>query len=204
MARDFAKCLYFTLSWEGGWSDNPEDPGGCTMQGVTLATYRAYRDDETLTCEDLRGITDAEIRAIYHDGYWRPVWGYRLPVGLDLEVFDWGVTSGPSRAVKVLQELAGSAQDGIMGPDTLAATSEWVEKTGIADAIVAYANARQRYYESLPTWPEFGKGWTNRNQACMDQALQMASRMPPAYPVGLEERVARLEAWARSFAETDA
>ena len=42
MIDNFEYCLSVVLENEGGWSDHPRDPGGATMKGVTLKTFRAY------------------------------------------------------------------------------------------------------------------------------------------------------------------
>ncbi len=60
MNRNFQRALSLVLKSEGGWSDNPADPGGATMRGVTLATFRRYIDPKG-TKDDLRHITDARL-----------------------------------------------------------------------------------------------------------------------------------------------
>ncbi|MCH3765079.1 glycosyl hydrolase 108 family protein, partial [Campylobacter coli] len=67
---NFKNCLAVTLKQEGGWSDNAKDPGGATMKGVTLATYRRRRPNATK--QDLRNITQAELEEIYLSDYWLP------------------------------------------------------------------------------------------------------------------------------------
>ncbi|MBI4046798.1 MAG: glycoside hydrolase family 108 protein, partial [Devosia nanyangense] len=108
-----------TLTYEGGWSDHPADPGGATMKGITLAVYRRYRPGATKA--NLRGISSAEVERIYREGYWNPVRGDDLVRGLDLTVFDYGVNSGPVRSIKALQQVVGVGVDGIMGPATILA-----------------------------------------------------------------------------------
>ena len=104
MARaNFAAALSAVLLHEGGWANNPKDPGGATMKGVTLATYRRYRPGATK--EQLRNISDEELRTIYRDGYWDEVRGDDLPSGIDFATFDFAVNSGPSRAAKFLQRV---------------------------------------------------------------------------------------------------
>jgi uncharacterized protein YgiM (DUF1202 family) len=69
----FAKSLAFVLRWEGGWADNPADPGGATMKGITIGTYtrwRAAHGQAAPTKAQLRAISDDEVSAIYKAWYW--------------------------------------------------------------------------------------------------------------------------------------
>lgn len=169
MARDtFAAALAAVLKHEGGWSDHPSDPGGATMRGITLATYRQYRPGATK--QDLRNITDAELQRIYRDGYWNVIRGDDLPAGLDLAVFDFAVNSGPARAAIYLQNIVGAAPDGKIGPLTLAAVAKLNPVTLISDL----CSHRLAFLERLSTWPVFGKGWTKRVNDVRILATQMA------------------------------
>lgn len=203
----YPESYAFTLQFEGGYVDHPEDPGGCTNKGITIGTLRAWRNDPNVTCADVRMLTDEEAAEIYAENYWKPVWGDDLPVGLNTQVWDWGVNSGPHRSIMALQQLVGSADDGVMGPKTLEAAKTHVASAGIDATIEAYGAKRQAFYESLSTWPTFGKGWTDRNDACMALGKDLAGMEPQSPDVSaMQERVAALEAkvdllerWASSF-----
>lgn len=191
MRDNFAACLAETLRHEGGWSDHPKDPGGATMKGVTLATYRRWRPGATK--DDLRRITDAEIAAIYRKGYWDAVRGDDLPAGLDLVAFDAAVNSGPKRGAIWLQAGLGVPQDGRIGPATLQAA----ELAGASMAIDRACDARLSWLRHLRTWGTFGKGWTRRVNDVRAAAKRMASDRPvpkptPAQPVN---PLAALFAW---------
>lgn len=84
-------CLPFVLREEGGFVNDLHDPGGATNQGITIATFRAWRHDPTATVAQLRAITPAETRAIYGTLYFQAAACDRLPIGLDLAVFDGAV-----------------------------------------------------------------------------------------------------------------
>lgn len=96
MKDNFAACLRLTLAYEGGWSDNPADPGGATMKGITLATYSAWLGKDATKAE-LKAIPQAHIEAIYRHEYWDKVRGDDLPAGLDLVAFDAAANSGVKR-----------------------------------------------------------------------------------------------------------
>lgn len=153
---NFPRCLAVTLPHEGGWSDHKKDPGGATMKGVTLATYRQYRPGATKA--QLRAITDAEVEAIYRKGYWNPVRGDQLPAGVDLATFDYGVNSGPSRAARALQASVGAAQDGAVGPKTVDAS---LKRDAVA-TVQAICARRLSFVRGLSTFSTFGKGWSRR------------------------------------------
>ena len=116
-------CDAFTAQAEGGYTADPADPGNWTGGACGSGTCNGTKygiaasqhpemDIESLTVEQA-----AQLRA----PYWVEVGGDKLPKGLDLAVYDFGITSGPGRSVKALQQLLGVTQDGEIGPDTVAA-----------------------------------------------------------------------------------
>lgn len=157
MKENFARSLDLVLQSEGGWSDHPSDPGGATMKGITMDVYRRYKQ-RTVTKQELRNITQAEIEEIYQDGYWTPSHCDDLPGGVDYLVFDFAVNAGPGRAAKTLQAALGVTQDGLIGPVTMAQ----VNASDPAALIASYSVAKERFYRSLPTFGVFGTGWLNR------------------------------------------
>ena len=164
----FDRCLETVLRQEGGFVDHPRDPGGATNMGITLATLRAFRDAE-VTADDVRDLTRAEAREIYRARYWTPMRCADLPAGLDLMVFDFGVNAGPSRAVRLLQRVAGVSADGSIGPITLAAARA-VPAGGLVEAM---AEGRLDYYRGLDGFATFGRGWTARVEEVRRAALAM-------------------------------
>jgi lysozyme family protein len=173
MRDGLARALAFTLKYEGGWSDHPNDPGGATMKGVTRATYEAYLDRPVSKAE-LRAIPDAHLLDIYETRYWKPVRGDDLPGGLDMCVFDFAVNSGIVRASKALQTLVGAPEDGKIGDQTLAALVVDTEQQGVPALVRAYNGSRMHFLRGLNTWPTFGRGWTARVNALTQEALKVA------------------------------
>ena len=206
MKENFAACLAETLRHEGGWSDHPKDPGGATMKGVTLDTYRRWRPGATKA--QLRAITDAEVAAIYRKGYWDAVNADDLPAGLDLVAFDGAVNSGPSRGAKWLQAGVGAKQDGKVGPATIAAARAYDTRTAVNRA----CDARLAFLKTLGTWPTFGKGWSRRVASVRSTALAMAAPPRPApkpavYPPANSPAAPQTGFWAwlnRIFGGTNA
>jgi hypothetical protein len=103
----FADCLAFTLQAEGGFVDNPADPGGATNMGVTLATFRQWLDDPRAGAGQLRDMARSTAAAIYRGLYWNPLRADLLPPGVDLMVFDFGVNAGIWRSARLLQRAIG-------------------------------------------------------------------------------------------------
>lgn len=177
MDRNFARALSLVLKSEGGWSDNPADPGGATMKGVTLANFRRYVKADA-TKADLRKITDDQVATVYRRFYWDAVAGAELPDGVDYAVFDFAVNSGPGRAAKYLQAVAGMVQDGLIGPGTLAA----VRAIPAGVVIDRLCDSRLAFLKRLPTWGTFGKGWASRVASVRRDALLMTLQTSQATP----------------------
>jgi lysozyme family protein len=169
-AATWPQALAAVLRHEGGWSDHPRDPGGATMKGITLATFRADRGEER-TKADLRAISDADVEQIYRRRYWNAVRGDELPAGVDLAVFDAAVNSGPGRATRWLQQAIGVWPDGLIGPRTMAA----VAQQDAADLIDRICDLRLGYLKALPTFDVFGMGWTRRVAAVRSEAKSFAT-----------------------------
>lgn len=181
MDRNFKRALALVLKHEGGWSDHPDDPGGATMKGVTLSTFRRYVKPGA-TKADLRKITDEQIATVYRRHYWDAVAGAELPDGVDYAVFDFAVNSGPSRAAKYLQSTVGVTQDGKIGPATLKAVRAKMLATVVHDV----CDKRMAFLKRLPTWPTFGKGWTRRVTDVRSEALRMITPAPVPAPEPVE------------------
>ena len=73
----------------------------------------------------MRKLDHEDVKPIYEKNYWEKIKGDDLPQGLDLCIFDFGVNAGPSRAVKMIQSMAGTTVDGGVGPLTLKAIDAW-------------------------------------------------------------------------------
>ncbi len=166
----FQQAVDFTLGQEGGWVDNPADPGGATMYGITLAVFRAWHHDPSAEPEDLHAIQANEVEAIYRALYWNPVEGARLPAGLGLSIFDSAVNLGVRRATMLLQAALSVAQDGAVGPVTLGAANAMA----LGVLLDRLAAEREAFYRRCASFAVFGRGWLNRTNACLLAAHQAA------------------------------
>ena len=164
-AASFERALSLVLHHEGGYVDHPRDPGGATNLGITLATLARARG-RPVTKADVKGLTRAEAAGIYRRSYWDAVQGDALAPGIDLLLFDLAVNSGPVRATKILQRVLRTAEDGVVGPATLAALA-----CAYPEAVIeAVTRERLRFLQRLPTWTTFGRGWRRRVAAVEQEA----------------------------------
>ena len=157
MKSNVEDCLARVLASEGGFVNHKSDPGGMTNLGCTKATWEEYVG-HPVSEADMRALTPDDVAPLYKRKYWDRASCDLLPSGLDYAVFDAAINSGPGRAVKWLQEVAGTPVDGVVGRKTLAA----VDAFSPLEIIAQYNDRRLQFLESLPTWPTFGKGWGNR------------------------------------------
>ncbi len=141
MESNFAFSVGFVLAHEGGYVNDPKDPGGETKYGISKRAFPKL---------DIRALTKAQAREIYHRSYWLRVGADRLPTGLDLAAFDTAVNCGLSVAKSFLR-----------------ATKD----PGL------YLDLRQERYRRLvdarPALGRFIKGWTNRVNDCRKLAAEM-------------------------------
>lgn len=170
MKENFASSLAAVLVHEGGFVDDPLDPGGRTNKGVTQAVYDDWRAGENLPRRSVRYLNDYETGAIYKHRYWDACRCDGLPSGLDYCIFDFAVNSGVNRASRYLQRAVGVLDDGKIGPATLAA----VVGKPLDRLINAVCTMRQAFLEQLPTFHRFGRGWTVRVAEVETRAKAMA------------------------------
>ena len=171
MRANFDAALAAVLAHEGGYVNDPRDPGGATNRGVTQGTYDAWRADHQLPLQSVRLITPAEVMAVYKRRYWDAVRGDTMPSGLDYCLFDFAVNSGPKRAITYLQRVLGIADDGKLGPMTMEAANSVSAK----DLIEGVCNLRLAFMKKQPTFDRFGRGWSRRVADVRAKAKGMAA-----------------------------
>lgn len=158
MTEIFLKACNLILQFEGGYVNDPRDPGGETNFGISK---RAYPN------EDIKNMTRTRAQEIYWRDYWLATGCDKLAPPLALLVFDGAVNCGPRTAVKLLQEVVKTNADGIIGPLTLTAIDEWYPP----GLLRGYTQRREQYYRSLSNFSIYGKGWLNRLSFCLIEAL---------------------------------
>lgn len=158
---NWENCLSHTKISEGGYVNDPVDPGGETKYGISK---RSYPD------VDIKNLTWDKAAAIYKRDYWDAVRGDDLPSGVDLVAFDAAVNSGVSRGAKWLQKAVGVTQDGRIGPVTIDALIG-CDCESIINAACSY---RLQFMRGLPTWYRFKNGWTKRVECVRSEATNMS------------------------------
>jgi lysozyme family protein len=92
------RAINFTLRWEGGYINHPNDPGGETKYGISKAAFPDL---------DIKNLTIEDAKEIYNKKYWMPLECYKMDDALAIAVFDTAVNVGQTRARKWLKESKG-------------------------------------------------------------------------------------------------
>lgn len=145
----FDQCFDKVISHEGGYVNNPKDPGGETKFGISK---RAYPDI------DIANLTLDRAKAIYLRDYWQRARCDELPPSIAYLVFDCAVNSGIGQSIRFLQRAVGVADDGVIGPMTIAAVNR-LDAESIGGR---FLGQRLEFMTKLTTWDMFGKGWSRR------------------------------------------
>lgn len=160
----FDLALRHVLVMEGGFSDDPYDPGGPTNKGITLKVFARWIGEKVTAQSQsrlltrLKRIPDAMVREIYNTRYWNPAECRRMAPALALFHFDTAVNHGVGTAIRILQEAVGAAVDGEIGPET----RRRIANVSPTDALAAYAELRRERYRRLAHFWRFGRGWMRR------------------------------------------
>ena len=169
MKDNFPKSLAAVLVHEGGYVNNPKDPGGMTNLGCTKTVWEEHCG-HPVDEKAMRALTPTDVGPLYKTKYWDKIKGDDLPAGVDYVVFDAAINSGPGRATKWLQACVGVEPDGGIGPKTLAAVRAMDAKQLIDD----YSKRRLSFLSDLTTWETFGRGWSKRVNEVNAVGLGMA------------------------------
>lgn len=176
MPTAFDLAFAVVVGEEGGYCNNPADPGGETKFGISRRAHPEV---------NIAALTLDQAKAIYRANYWLHIRGDDLPPPLALLVFDSATNNGPTQAAKWLQLAVGVTQDGVIGPATLAA----VAKHKVADVMAEFHARRILFQMTLPTVATFGLGWARRlarlplaAMALEDVATAPARPAPPVEP----------------------
>ena len=149
----FSRCIEVILLNEGGYVNDPDDPGGETNFGITKRDYPDL---------DIKRLTRNEAIQIYFQDYWSKMnlLGI-IDESVVLEVFDMGVNAGPKTAIKIVQRVVGVLIDGVIGPIT-----EQAINTSTLDVAAEYRDMRKKFYFALvrrkPWLHKFLEDWVNR------------------------------------------
>ncbi len=184
MEKNYRPIIEFVLAREAGFVDDPDDPGGATNMGITIATLGAWRGGNA-TVAEVRSLTRHEAELIYHRNYWTAAGCPDLPAGVDLVVMDACVMSGIEPSLNFLRRQLGLAVKLRNAHKLYPKTEKHLrvfeqqrlqERLHFAcmPAVVAGVSERRRdFYRSLGTFTKFGKGWLKR----VDMAQRLAMHL---------------------------
>lgn len=169
MSERFSVIFPLVMKEEGGFVNNPSDPGGMTNHGVTKHVWDGWVG-RSVDEQAMRRLSLVDVEPLYKKKYWGVCRCEDLPAGVDLVVFDCAVNSGTTKASRLLQQVLSTTIDGVIGPNTVAKACKEDPKK----IIVWYCDARLAFLQSLGTFKVFGKGWTARVSRIKAEALKLA------------------------------
>lgn len=138
------------IGHEGGYSNDPNDPGGETNWGISKRSYPTV---------DIRNLTREGAKGIYLRDFWDCVQG--IPSSVKFQVFDAAVNHGIERAICLLQRAVGVADDGQWGPYSTGVAETMSE----SDILMLFIAERAEFFTKLKNWPHHGKGWIRKRIA---------------------------------------
>lgn len=137
------------FSNEGGYANDPKDPGGETNWGISKRSYPNV---------DIKALTRDGAKAIYLRDFWMPIEADGLPDAVAWQVLDFAVNSGIQTAIRYLQRAVGVADDGHWGPVSAAAAKLLTP----CELILSLNAERLEFMTKLAGWPSAGRGWAWR------------------------------------------
>ncbi len=188
---------------EGGFVDDPDDPGGATNFGVTIHTMRRLGLDLTgdgqIDASDVRALTREQAIEIFITHYWARPRISALPEVLQPSVFDMYVNAG-ANAVRILQRLLNDmghdlAVDAVIGPQTIRAAQAAAEAA--PDHIAcAYGIARREYYYALADRRPASRKYARRRDGGKGGWIARAEEfIAPRFHLSDAEHRARVASW---------
>jgi lysozyme family protein len=136
------------IGHEGGYVNNPADPGGETNWGISKRSYPNV---------DVKHLTRDEAKDIYRRDFWNAA-GQGIAPAVAFQVFDCAVNSGIQTAIRLLQRAVGAADDGHWGP----ISQLRYDRMDVNDVLVRFLAERLDFMRKLSTWATFGAGWAGR------------------------------------------
>jgi lysozyme family protein len=155
-AATYDAAMVRVFADEGGYTNDPVDPGGATNWGITIIDARKYWKGNA-TPEDVRSMPKSVAAMIYRKHYADPMRYDDLPAGIDYSVLDAAINSGVGRAPVWAGKALGVPAKSIS--DVIKPANDAPDKVAV---IQKYWRVRLAFLQGLSTFWRFGKGWTRR------------------------------------------
>ncbi len=156
---NFDKAFDRLMGNEGGYTDGKGDPGGETKWGISKRAYPGL---------DIADLPRDHAKVIYERDFWKRGQMDQYDGAISFQVFDAAVNHGIETAVRMLQRAAGVADDGHIGPVTVAA----ITSQPVSRILALFIAERLWYWTGLSNWPQAGKGWARRAVTDIRYAVQ--------------------------------
>lgn len=158
---NFEKAINRVLPHEGGFTRNPADPGNWTGGKVGRGQLKGTKFGISAAAYphlDIKNLTWGQASEIYYRDFWSPLHAGRLHDGVAYQLLDFAINSGIRTAIRAYQRALRVTDDGIFGPQSLAAAEAMSE----TDQIMLLLAERLDWMASLSIWQTFGRGWARR------------------------------------------
>ena len=149
MSVKFLKAINRVLGHEGGYVNDPNDPGGETNWGISKRSYPQVR---------IKELTRNQAISIYYKDFWLKAGCEEMSDGVGYQLLDSAINSGIPQSVRFLQRAVGVADDGIIGP----VTKQAIIAVSEAKMIMLFNAERLEFMTKLKNWPHHGRGWARR------------------------------------------
>jgi lysozyme family protein len=177
---DFKKAFLLILANEGGYGNDPDDPGGETYKGIARKMNPDWLGwhivdllkkqpgfPELLQSADaieIKKQLDYEVSSFYYTHFWLKINGEKIADQQVAEsIFDFAVNAGVSVSISHSQSVAGVTADGIMGPKTI----EAINGLDAGQFLTAFALAKIVRYVNIcnkrPISKKYFFGWVVRS-----------------------------------------
>ena len=162
MTTNFERAVNKVLAHEGGFVNDPADPGGATNLGITIKTLSDWLGFSA-SVDDVRNLTRGTAVSIYKENYWDAVRGDQIlsyPIAFSL--FDQAVNKGPSKAIQFAQEVLGVYPSGRMDSELV----DRINNSDERDFVNKFLDRSEKHYYNLvssnSTLQKFLNGWLYR------------------------------------------
>jgi lysozyme family protein len=157
----FDEIFSRVIHHEGGFTRDPKDRGNWTSGVIGKGECRGTKygiSAMSYPMVDIEGLTLEKAREIYKRDWWDKLSLDKFHSALAFQIFDSAVNHGMRATVKLLQKVAGTAIDGVIGPLTIRALNRIPRE----DVCILFVAERIRFYTQIATFSEYGRGWMNR------------------------------------------